>query len=154
MFHNLTKRQTWVAASIAFLLIAIPLYVLQKSLVPVGTQVQPRYILPLLIIFTGITLLPISQDKRDFSKSQMLIITLGLGVAFSLALHFNIRRYVTGEDINSPNLNSNIEWWWSNTPSPMAFWLMGSISFGILLFLLYVFVNKFTKNIEAVNINV
>ena len=131
------RRQTFVTVLLGALIYLIPLYVLQKSLVPVGTQVQPRYLLPLLLIFTGVVLLPRVSSSLKFSNFQIVTIIGGLFVAYSLALHFNIRRYVTGVDINSPNLNANIEWWWNLGPTPMFVWAAGSVSMLLLSIIFY-----------------
>lgn len=132
----MARKHILIFSILAIALVSIPLYVLQKSLVPVGTQVQPRYLLPLLVILTGVALLPRRGFVLEPSTLQAWLVSLGLGLGFSLALHFNIRRYVTGEDVNSPNLNSNPEWWWQNFPSPMFVWVSGSVAFGLLLLLL------------------
>lgn len=134
------RRQTYVAVILGALLYLIPLYVLQKSLVPVGTQVQPRYLLPLILIFTGVVLLPRASGILNLSQFQIATVVSGLFIAYSLALHFNIRRYVTGVDVNSPNLNANIEWWWNQGPSPMFVWAVGSIS---MLLLATIFFRKY-----------
>lgn len=135
--RGMFRRQALAVTFLGVILYLIPLYVLQKSLVPVGTQVQPRYLLPLLLIFTGVALLPRSSTVLSFSKLQLAIISSGLSIALVLALHFNFRRYVTGVDVNNPNLNSNIEWWWPNVPSPMLIWSIGSIAIFLLALIFF-----------------
>lgn len=116
-----------------FALISIPLYVLVISDENVGAGVQPRYIYPLLIMLAGLSLY-MSKEQQLFNRGQETVIVLGLTVANSLALHTNLRRYVTGVDVNGVNLNDNIEWWWTGfVLSPMEVWAIGSISFGVVV---------------------
>jgi hypothetical protein len=62
---------------------------------------------------------------------------VGVAVANSRALHSTLRRYITGVDEQSFNLNARIEWWWSIPVQPMTVWFVGSTAFGLLLFGLY-----------------
>jgi hypothetical protein len=50
-----------------------------------------------------------------------------------MALHTNIRRYVTGLDVNGVNLDASPEWWWDVPFTPMAVWFVGSVAFGLVL---------------------
>jgi hypothetical protein len=65
---------------------------------------------------------------------QIYLGIIGLWVANAIALHVNIRRYVTGMDVKSANLDADIEWWWEGAlVAPMGVWLIGTVSFGVLL---------------------
>ncbi len=114
-------------------LVIIPLYVLVKDQVMVGAGVQPRYIYPLLIILAGVALWRLKGRNLQLTRFQLSVVTILLTVANSVALHTNIRRYVTGIDGTGANLNRNIEWWWQLPLSPMAVWIAGSIAFGIAM---------------------
>ncbi|GAB3616046.1 hypothetical protein GCM10027416_06030 [Okibacterium endophyticum] len=115
---------------------AIPTVLQTKSGAFVGEHVQPRYILPLLTLLAGFALLSNSSDRIRFTRVQRTAIALGLTFANSLALHTNIRRYTTGTDILTFNLDSHIEWWWTVAPSPMTIWILGTIAFGAVMLLL------------------
>jgi hypothetical protein len=84
----------------------------------------------------------VNSGQAFFSRLQVFIFCVGLAVANSLSLHTNIRRYVTGTDAGGFNLNKNVEWWWSNSPSPMITWALGSTAF---IFLMLVLANSFWK---------
>lgn len=133
----------WYSASKIFALLTllfsitlIPLYVLVHDNISVGSGVQPRYIYPLLIMIAGVVLWSVNFEKQSVSRLQIIVITGGLAIANSLALHTNIRRYVTGTDLGGFNLNKDVEWWWVDTPSPMIVWGMGSTAFLLLMLVL------------------
>lgn len=118
-------------------LIAMPLYVLNGQHASVGSEVQPRYILPLMLIFVGTVVYGFARDDLGLSKIQGLVVLLGVAVANSFALHTNMQRYITGTDKRGANLNTNIEWWWSIPVQPMTVWFVGSASFALLMLGLY-----------------
>lgn len=139
IFLGLSRFNSQKIASIALMLIAltfIPLYVLVKENISIGTGVQPRYVYPLVILFAGIALWKIDSINTSFSQLQVVAIMTALSIAYSLALHTNIRRYVTGNDAGGFDLNRNIEWWWPNSPGPMFTWAVGSIAFLVLMLVL------------------
>lgn len=120
----------------ALALLAIPTYVLVKGLNVVGENVQPRYLLPLIVVFAGIGLLGMGRRERSISGLQVWLIVAGLAVAESVALYTNMRRYITGIPGHGFNLNSGIQWWWSMPVPPMVVWIVGSVAFASLLVIL------------------
>ncbi len=56
-----------------------------------------------------------------------------LSVAQALALWTNIRRYVTGDDSWSLNLDIGVEWWWPSGPGPTLTFVVGAVAFTALL---------------------
>jgi hypothetical protein len=132
---GLDFRRSISISIVALALAAVPLYVLTRENIPIGVGVQPRYILPLLAILIMVAVFPSNQVGR-FSPSsvQIYLGIIGLWVANAIALHVNIRRYVTGMDVKSANLDADIEWWWEGAlVAPMGVWLIGTVSFGVLL---------------------
>jgi hypothetical protein len=59
-----------------------------------------------------------------------------LSAAHFVALHLNIRRYVTGVDQSGPNLDAGAEWWWQGPVGPNAVWLLGSLAYTLLIAIL------------------
>lgn len=135
------RFMTWrkgIALGLALLaLTVIPLYVLYGMGKIVGQEVQPRYLMPLMLIFAGVALYGASRDDLGLTKLQAAVVLFSVTVANSVALHVNLRRYVTGLDVQGFNLNSNIEWWWAIPVQPMTVWFVGSASFALLLFGFY-----------------
>jgi hypothetical protein len=114
----------------------VPTAILTKANMDVGQFVQPRYILPLIVMLGTVALL---QDRADFaapSRAQLIAISVGLSVANAVALFYNIRRYVSGAAATSWNLDSDVQWWWDALPlSPVAVWALGSVAFAAMLVL-------------------
>lgn len=111
-----------------------PLYLLVQTGVVVGQGVQPRYLLPLLVIFTGLALLGHRGMALTLTKPQVLAATAALALAHTIALHVHMRRYVTGFDVAGVNLDRDLEWWWPSLPGPTVTWLLGSVSFAVLAY--------------------
>lgn len=114
----------------------IPTFVLMQSNVAVGSEVQPRYLLPLIVLLGGVALLHVGGPRLALSKAQAFGVVGALSFANSLALHYNLRRYVTGAEVNGLNLDANREWWWDVPVGPQAVWILGSLAFAALLVLL------------------
>lgn len=114
-------------------LTVIPLYILFGKNLRVGEWVQPRYLLPLLVILVSVALYGFAKDHLGISRVQAGIVFLAVAVSNSLALHNNMRRYISGLGDGGFNLNANIEWWWNLPVSPMIVWFGGSAAFALML---------------------
>lgn len=130
----------------------LPLRILYLGFNFVGEGVQPRYFLPLLMVFVGISLLSLNKEFITFNFSQALVLFGSLVVAHAFALHYTMRRYITGvsgnfsgPDKTDWNLNKNVEWWWEFLPNPLTTWMIGSISFAIAVFVAINYLRKPTK---------
>ena len=97
-----------------------------------------RYIMAIyLVLLATFSASAVASRKTlnlQFSKSSLVTIFLAISLAQSLSLHQSIRRYVTGTNIAGWNLNKGAQWWWTYGPSPMTIWLIGSVAFGVALF--------------------
>jgi hypothetical protein len=112
-------------------LVLYPLYLLVQSRIQVGQGVQSRYLVPLMVIFTGLALLGRRGVALRLTKRQAGAASAALGIAQSIALHVHMRRYVTGFDAVSVSLDRDLEWWWPSAPGPTVVWLVGSVAFTI-----------------------
>ena len=134
------KRLWWQkAVAVAVLFAAlwlIPTYVLVKGNNSVGQNVQPRYLLPLIILFAGVLLLTRLGDRVVINRAQVGFVVVGLAVAQSVALYYNLHRYIDGANGHSFDLDSNIKWWWSMPVPPMVVWIVGSLAFAAMLVVL------------------
>ena len=131
------RRRFWVLLGLVALFAAVPMYLLLRSRAVIGEEVQPRYILPLLIVACGVALLRTRQTDFRLSRVQVLVIVGALAVANSIALRSNILRYVSGIDQDAAK-----QWWWHIPVPPMGMWFIGSASFGLLLLALGVLLLK------------
>jgi hypothetical protein len=138
-------RKALAASIVAFSLIIVPMYVFVHDQVMVGGYVQPRYIYPLLIMFLGVLLVRLGNPSLGLRPVQTLTLVFLVSVANTIALHVNIRRYVTGIDVSSPNLDAGAEWWWSLPVGPIWIWILGSVSFVVFAFLVPTVLSPVTR---------
>ena len=115
-------------------LIAIPVWILYKSNAMVGQEVQPRYIMPLVIIFAGVALLQASTRPIVFTRLQTIVVVVGVGVANAAALHTTMQRYISGFNVHDWNLDHFQHWWWTTPVSPMVVWIVGSLAFAAAVY--------------------
>jgi len=125
----LWRRKVAAIAVVLVLLIALPMVIFYSSNATVGNLVQPRYMLPLMIVLIGLLLLPPPGGLRP-TRVLAISAALMLSSAQSIALHTNLRRYVTGLDAVGWNLDIDAEWWWPIAVSPNGVWIIGSLCFG------------------------
>lgn len=137
------RRGLALAASFAALWL-VPFVILAQSRAIVGTQVQSRYLLPLMIILVGVASLS-PGIIRAWSGARAAVAGVALAVAMSIALHVNIRRYTTGTDSAAIDPGLGAEWWWPVGPSPLTVWLVGSLAFLTLLVLTVMAVQRLDR---------
>lgn len=134
LLRGISRRHALVIFGLVMVLYLLPLYVLQKGLNFVGEQVQPRYLLPLIIGFAAILFLRMSDTVVSLSRWQSRLIILGIVIANTIALYVNTKRYVSGLNNGTGiSIDGNIEWWWNVPFGPMALWSVGSLGFLIAL---------------------
>lgn len=109
-------------------LVVTPVAFLQAQGASVGTWVQPRYLLPLILTFLGLAILT-PEGRGWLDATQSWIVGAAVSVAALISLEHLIRRYVTGVDVYSWNLDSDIEWWWDPAPSPNLVLVLTSLAF-------------------------
>ncbi len=114
-------------------LLAVPYFLLWRGGWPVGFEIAPRYVLPLVPVL-GFTAL---YWRRTTSVSGLTVVQLTtvlslMTVAHSVALHSYMRRYISGVANLSIDLDSGREWWWDIPVTPNVVWLLGSAAFGVL----------------------
>lgn len=114
-------------------LVVVPLYVLYGLYARVGEQVQPRYLLPLLLILIGVAAFGFARDHLGIGRLQAGVLLGGVALANALSLHNNMRRYISGLGDAGFNLNANVEWWWDTPLQPMTVWFVGSAAFALML---------------------
>lgn len=131
---RLDARKALAAGGVLLVLIVLPVYVLTRGGNIVGENLQPRYLLPLIVLFAFILLTVPSGGRLSFTRVQTLVIFVALGAANLVALQVDIRRYVTGTDEQGLNLDSGAEWWWTGLPvGPSAVWVIGALAYAGLL---------------------
>lgn len=127
--RTLDRRRGIAVITVFGSLIAVPLYILVSENITVGIGVQPRYIYPLMIVLAGIVTLGIRRPDLGFSRVQLRFVGTVVVIANAVALHSNIRRYVTGTDVRAINLDAGREWWWNVPFGANAVWAIGVLAF-------------------------
>ncbi len=130
---HLGWRKAVLLALVAGMLVALPLISLQASGARVGELFQPRYVLPLVVVFVGIALSPLEGRLPRLTTPQRWIVTGLLIMPSSVALHVQVRRYATGVDVAGINLSDGAEWAYSAGLSPMAVWALGTVAAAVAL---------------------
>ena len=130
-------RQLFAIGIVGVLLWVLPVWVLQAGGDEVGSQVQPRYLVPLMALLMGLVMLAPRGQMIRLTRLQTWIVVGGLVLVHTVSLHWQLRRYVTGVDEMGFNLDAGAEWWWPGLAlGPMAVWWIGSVAFAALMVLL------------------
>jgi hypothetical protein len=128
------SMQKFYVAILPFFMILIPLTILQLRGSNAMYFLQPRYLLPLLIVFFGILLIDFNKSKYFNAVTGIIIVILSIINAISL--HTNIKRYTVG--LNSEkSIFQSVDWWWDIPYSPSMNWIVGTVTFPILLSLIF-----------------
>ena len=127
--RRMSRQKGLVLGLVMAALIVVPMYILVNEGISVGAGVQPRYTYPLLVMLAGLAFWHRNAVLPRFSNAQAGLIVILLTVANSVAMHANIRRYVTGAEVGGFNLETAPEWWWPMSFGPNWVWLVGSLAF-------------------------
>ncbi len=128
-------------------LIAIPFRTHYLGGSNVGESLQPRYLLPLLLLLPAFAVLhPVRERRVTLALPQWVALAVMISIAHAIALHFEIRRYTTGLDVLKFNLNSDIEWWPVPMIQPMELWGIASIAFLVTAFFVF---RTFDRKLET-----
>ncbi len=124
-------RKAVMVVALVVTLYALPLYILTRGVSVVGENVQPRYLVPLVVVLAALLLLRRERDAPlTPGRWHVIPAVVLLSAANSVALYTNLRRYVTGFDVQQLSLDAAVEWWWADgVVGPMALWMLGSLAF-------------------------
>ena len=112
---------------------AYPVLMLQETGIQIGIVFQPRYVLPLILVFVGVSMLGHRPRPLGMTRGQVAALTVALSIAHSAALHTNLTRYTHGTGPTNPVWPLDPEWWWGTVvPAPMIVWVAGSLAFAVV----------------------
>lgn len=114
---------------------AIPTLILVRSNIDVGGLVQPRYILPLLIMLAEVALFRVGPRRQEVTRGQLVVATAALGLTNLVSLYMTLRRYLIGLDAGALDVTARPEWWWPFPAPPVVLWAIGSLAFAVALVL-------------------
>ncbi|MET4223520.1 DUF2142 domain-containing protein [Oerskovia enterophila] len=136
-------RRRLVATLVAVgALLAVPTYIAATSWVA-GAALQARYIFPMVIIAVAVLTLVTEARGPAATTSRGLTLTVpqrwfvvgAISVAGAVAIYINLRRYVTGVDVQKLRLTP-AEWWWPGAPvSPEVLCIISAAALVTLLVL-------------------
>lgn len=135
------RRKTIALVALLVTIWLIPVYLLQISGAQTGSEFQPRYLLPLMIVVVGTLVLTESGAPLLTDRPRLIAIFVALTTANAIALHTNTRRYVTGIRVEGADLDNPREWWWGFLPellTPNVVWLLGSLAFAVVAWVVFV----------------
>ncbi len=95
---RMSWRKAIAATGVLLVLVVLPTYVLTAGGDMVGEQLQPRYLLPLIVLFAFVLVTEPPGAFMSFTRLQTFAIFGALALANLVALQVNIRRYITGSD--------------------------------------------------------
>jgi hypothetical protein len=135
--RRLSFRKGLAVAGVGVVLWLLPVYVLTRGSDPVGQQVQPRYLLPLIVLFAGLAVMS-ARGIVPFrlGRAQWIVIAATLSVGQCLALYFTMRRFVNGNEPGGFNLDQAEKWWWAIPFPPMLVFAIGSLAYAALIVVL------------------
>lgn len=132
----LSWRKALVTAGAMLALWVIPVVTLTRGGHMVGVEVQPRYLLPLIVMLGGFAILAVGTTRLRFSLAQRILLVGTLIGTYAVSLYSNLHRYVSGDGTNGGNLDETIRWWWHMALSPMGLLVIGSLSWAALVIIL------------------
>ncbi|WP_227412173.1 DUF2142 domain-containing protein [Cryobacterium sp. BB736] len=132
---GMSIRRFLVLAAGTLVLALMPAVLLSAAGSDVGTNLQPRYLLPLVVLFAGIMTLSSGWRPNRLTAAQWILIATALSSTQLLSLHIHMQRYVAGISNQSANIDDHIDWWWDISLSPMTVWVIGSVAYSALIFI-------------------
>jgi hypothetical protein len=136
-FRAMPLRKALMTIALVVTLYVLPLYILTVSTSVVSENVQPRYLLPLVVVLGALLLFTGTDRPLTPGPWHVIPAIVLLTGANAIALYINLRRYITGLDVQQLSLESRAEWWWSGFPvGPTVVCLFGVVAFAAAVGLL------------------
>jgi hypothetical protein len=115
---------------------AVPFVMLAQSNAVVGNTVQPRYLLPLMLIAVGVASLR-PDAERAWDGFRFAAAAVCLWIALTIGMRQNISRYTAGGD-GADDAGATAGWWWTGAPAPLVVWVIGSVAFAGMLISIWI----------------
>jgi len=131
-------RKAISVSGVLVVLVVLPVYVLTVGGMRVGEALQPRYLLPLILLLSLLLATMPRGSELRFTRIQTFTVLGALALANLVSVQVNIRRYITGADQQGLDLDAGAEWWWTGFPvGPTAMWVIGAMAYAGLLAVLW-----------------
>jgi hypothetical protein len=115
-------------------LLMVPTYIAATSWVA-GAALQARYVFPMLIIAVAVATLVTETRGLSLTAPQRWLVVGAISAAGPAAIYTNLRRYVTGNDVEALRLTP-AEWWWPDAiVSPEVLCVISAVALATALVL-------------------
>ena len=132
IINKMSVRQRMIISILPLFMILNPLLILQLRQSNATYFLQPRYLIPLLIVLLGVLTIEIKWSQGRNVLLYFIIISLSVGN--SISLFTNLKRYTVGLD-SEQSFFSKFEWWWNIPITPGITWVVGTLALPILMFM-------------------
>ncbi len=129
--RELDVRKLAVVVATGLGLWIIPVFTLTRGGDPVGVEVQPRYLLPLIVVLAMFALLT-TRPTSAFTRPQTVLLAITLVGTFAVSIVFNIRRYASGLGDGANDLGG-ATWWGDGSLNPNVAAVIGCLAWAGLL---------------------
>jgi len=117
--------------------VLLPVLALQKRGWTGQGWMQPRYILPLILVAIAILWTTRTNDDEPIisGRARSWFLIASLTVAMSASQYVLIRRFVSGLNGRLISLSNGAQWWWHGLPlSPDLVWILGTLATGVMFY--------------------
>jgi len=136
--NRMNIRHILCLIGLAIAIVGLPLAILQATLSYYPTDIQARYLAPLIIVFVSVCIADRVNNAAPLSRTGTLWFFILISIANAYALYTLIQRYTTGlTGTHALNLNIGVQWWRGGGPSPMWTWILGSLGFAMMSTILF-----------------
>ncbi len=130
-FVRAQSRLRWAMLISLLFYVSLPIFVLQRDNLLVGSYLQPRYLLPITFLLVALASMPKCND-RTVSKCLLWISVVAVTISHGLFLHAILRRYTVGNAGGYFSLMSDDSWWWNTNLSPYSVLIIATVSMSLL----------------------
>lgn len=109
-------QKTVTVVGLLGLAFVVPGYALILNRALPGELVQPRYLLPLMLVIFGLVMVRSGHRPLGLNLAQAGCVFVAVSLAQALSLHVFLRRFITGVDVLGPDLTAGAQWWWPDAP--------------------------------------
>lgn len=128
----MNRRKALALVALVGATFAVPVRAIWQAHRYAPDHYQPRYLLPMLMVVLGVCLIAGPGRRIKWSAWQIALVWVLLSLGGLVALHGWMRRFITGNDVQSWDLSRKVEWWANPNISPDQMWVLGSVSWSVL----------------------
>jgi hypothetical protein len=127
LFIAMRQYNVWKFLSLVFIGIAVVvLILLMRATIAFawGNFIQPRYVFPIFLAFSGLALTVRVKRISLINRLQAGVLVVGITTAASIAWLATATRYAVGPNAAYTNFGQTPEWWWNIGPGRLGWFLI------------------------------